>query len=717
MYAPIPITQENIHHAVREWLSDRDVACSIYGPIDAWNTTSVTNMKSLFQDANGFQGNIGKWDVSNVVTMERMFAGWRSPFDMNLSAWNVSHVENFRMMFWSVNFADTIQCWCWDISPTANQEHNLGVLYEYLYYRIFINSECPNREPVCFDNQSIRRAVGDWHSDDESMLCYNKWGNISEWNTTGVTNIDELFSRSQIDLVDLSQWDTSNMVSMADTFRSYSGNPKSVAAWDVGSVTNFSGMFRDSGLDTDLSSWNTSSAEDMSYMFAFTENFNSDLSTWSTGNVKQFAFMFASALSFNANLTAWDMSSVESIFWMFRGASSFEGLLCWALKPGAIMDLPVSENFQDSKARLFDSMCPGWPLPITDESIYQAMLIRWEDTPESYNLYGNIADWDTSDVTSMRRLFVHPEYGGMRVDVDVSRWNVAKVEDFSEMFLHVSGLYKDLSSWKLASAKNISRMFFGACDFHQLLCRWLDSLAEGIDIHDAFGRNEGEYWSSSRVDRERQVDSRYCIECSICEEGVKNPGAMALNHLHRKTIENIFGYSQSMQEYLSITCEELGRHPLRVFLDSVIWRESLDSGLVEPLEISDDYMCHVSGAVLDALVSESCCGTAKDPKETCGLCEDGKTIPNPGLLLGDGSTCEFLDWTVTAAHGVRQVDLGETDCEDFKGTVPSPDPGISYAEALRILGRECGCSNQGSPASGLVAPMMILFVATILLGV
>jgi hypothetical protein len=605
------------------------------------------------------------------------------------------------------------------INSTANQDDMLGIQVwpEYVYYRIFTNLECPNREPIRFDNQSIRRAVQDWEEDNESILCYKKWGNISEWNTTGVTNIDGLFSnlydRSRLDLVDLSKWETGNIVSMASTFRSYSGNPKSVAAWDVGSVTNFRGMFKHSQLDADLSGWNTSSAEDMSSVFAYTENFNSDLSKWSMGNVKQFAFMFAFSLSFNANLTAWDMSNAESIFHMFRGASSFEGLLCWALKPSVIMDSPVSENFLDSKARLFDSTCPGWPLPITDENIYQAILTWWENATETYNLYGDIADWDTSDVTSMYRLFVHPEYGGLLVDVDVSRWNVAKVEDFSEMFLHASGFNKDLSSWKLTSAKTISRMFFGACDFHQLLCRWLDNLAEGIDIHDAFGR--GEYCSA--IDRERQVDSWYCIECSICEEGIKNPGAMALDHLHRKTIENIFGDSQSIQEYLSITCEELGRHPLRVFLDSVIWQESLDSGLVgAPLEIFDDYMCRVSGAVVDPLVSESCCGVARDPEEVCGLCEDGKTIPNPGLVVGDGHTCEYVDWTVTAAHGVWQVDLGETDCEDFKGTVPSINP-IRYAEALRSVGRECGCSNQESPASGLVAPMMILFVATILLGV
>lgn len=44
-----------------------------------------------------------------------------------------------------------------------------------------------------------------------------------------------------------------------------------------------------------------------------------------------------------------------------------------------------------------------------------------------------------------------------------------------------------------------------------------------------------------------------------------------------------------------------------------------------------------------------------------------------------------------------------------------PTPKLSFAEALRILGRECGCSNQKSSATRLVAssssaPMTIIFV-------
>jgi hypothetical protein len=236
--------------------------------------------------------------------------------------------------------------------------------------------------------------------------------------------------------------------------------------------------------------------------------------------------------------------------------------------------------------------------------------------------------------------------------------------------------------------------------------------------YDAFGENESNFCGS--INRERQVDSLYCLECSICEEGVKNPDAIAFDHLNRRTIGNLFGYSQS--KYSSMTCKEVDRYPLSVFLDSGLWQEMQDSGLVESLDLvldqlSDDYMCQVSAAVLDPLVSESCCGTAKEPEEVCGLCEDGETIRNPGIILGDGYTCEYLDWSVAVAHGLWQVDEGETACEYFKRTVPSTTPELSFAEALRILGRECGCSSvTGLVASSSSASLLIALIATILLG-
>src|SRR5690606_33782278 len=63
-----------------------------------WNTSSVTSMRGLFQDAIIFNGTIDNWNVSNVTSMNDMFSGATS-FDQPLNNWNVSNVTNFYNMF------------------------------------------------------------------------------------------------------------------------------------------------------------------------------------------------------------------------------------------------------------------------------------------------------------------------------------------------------------------------------------------------------------------------------------------------------------------------------------------------------------------------------------------------------------------------------------------------------------------------------------------
>ena len=51
----------------------------------------------MFEDSS-FNGDISKWNVSNVEDMYGMFQ--YSKFDRDLSRWNVSNVKNKGYMFW-----------------------------------------------------------------------------------------------------------------------------------------------------------------------------------------------------------------------------------------------------------------------------------------------------------------------------------------------------------------------------------------------------------------------------------------------------------------------------------------------------------------------------------------------------------------------------------------------------------------------------------------
>ena len=61
--------------------------------IGRWDTSSVTNMSSMFNRASVFNQNIGNWDTSSVTNMKDVFSN-ATAFNQDLRGWNVSSVTN-----------------------------------------------------------------------------------------------------------------------------------------------------------------------------------------------------------------------------------------------------------------------------------------------------------------------------------------------------------------------------------------------------------------------------------------------------------------------------------------------------------------------------------------------------------------------------------------------------------------------------------------------
>jgi len=74
-------------------------------------------MASLFYGAN-FNGDISKWDVSNVTNMRDMFKG--AKFNQDISCWNVAGVENMHGMFCRSKFNQDISRW--NVSNVSDME-------------------------------------------------------------------------------------------------------------------------------------------------------------------------------------------------------------------------------------------------------------------------------------------------------------------------------------------------------------------------------------------------------------------------------------------------------------------------------------------------------------------------------------------------------------------------------------------------------------------
>jgi surface protein len=67
-------------------------------PLDSWNTSKVTQTFWIFRGATAFNQPLNSWDMSKVFSINGMFRG-ATAFNQDLDQWNVSSVSNFTEMF------------------------------------------------------------------------------------------------------------------------------------------------------------------------------------------------------------------------------------------------------------------------------------------------------------------------------------------------------------------------------------------------------------------------------------------------------------------------------------------------------------------------------------------------------------------------------------------------------------------------------------------
>ena len=120
-FPPTVFSRKDLKSAVDDCLElspQGNCSTEVYGPIEDWDVSRVTNMEQMFKSASWFNADLSKWDVSRVINMEQMFKG-ASWFNTDLSKWDVSRVTNMEQMFQNASWfnADLSK---WDVSRVTN---------------------------------------------------------------------------------------------------------------------------------------------------------------------------------------------------------------------------------------------------------------------------------------------------------------------------------------------------------------------------------------------------------------------------------------------------------------------------------------------------------------------------------------------------------------------------------------------------------------------
>ena len=100
----IPMNNDTIRQAIESYDTNPDYN-KVYGPIQLWDVSKVTDMKNLFMYMREFNEDISNWDVSNVTNMDGMFQ-YAIHFNQDISNWDISNIQHIWMFTGATNMED-----------------------------------------------------------------------------------------------------------------------------------------------------------------------------------------------------------------------------------------------------------------------------------------------------------------------------------------------------------------------------------------------------------------------------------------------------------------------------------------------------------------------------------------------------------------------------------------------------------------------------------
>ncbi|MCY3415096.1 MAG: BspA family leucine-rich repeat surface protein [Candidatus Heimdallarchaeota archaeon] len=403
------------------------------GEINHWNTSTITDMSSMFFGASNFNMSVSSWNVSKVTTMYRMFSdAYR--FNISLADWDISNVSDLSYMFNDArDFNQPLGSW--NLTGVNKLE------------RMFYGASSFNQDISSWDVSSITNMDFLFANTDN----FNQ--DIESWNVSSVISMEYMFNDARAFNQSLNSWDVSNVESMVGMFM-YAIFNGLIKDWDTSSVTMIASMFNmNSNFNQNISSWDVSKVTSLDHLFAFATSFNQPLNSWIVSSVTTMESMFEGASSFNQPLDSWDVFTVRNFVSMFREASSFnQPLNSWNIMNTAEYALDFSymfclatsfdqaiDNWDVSDVRYMSAMFDGVTLSTAN---YDAILVSWSVFDLHSNVYFDGGNSKYSYSVYLDRKWLIDEYswtiadGGMAIpefneDTFISTWNTELISDGS----------------------------------------------------------------------------------------------------------------------------------------------------------------------------------------------------------------------------------------------------------------------------------------------
>ena len=277
-------------------------------------------------------------------------------------------------------------------------------------------------------NATIQAASALWFTNQ--ALAEERYGLIGNWDVSRVTEFEDVFSVVDNGVPntfneDISGWNMSNATDLQEMFQGQTLFNQDLSNWNVSNVTNFNDTFKECAAynngGVNLNGWDVSGATNMSGMFDQASVFNQAIGDWDTRNVTTFSKMFKDAAAFNQSIntvttenppgvfaaSSWSVDQSTDMSDMFSGALAFDQNIGRWLTNG---NQPSGRALWTTAARMFGT--PGAADAVTlSVANYNVLLIAWKNgpVPQNVSFSGGDSQYDDEFAISARQSFIDNE--------------------------------------------------------------------------------------------------------------------------------------------------------------------------------------------------------------------------------------------------------------------------------------------------------------------
>ena len=302
-----------------------------------------------------------------------------------------------------------------------------------------------------------------------------KYGTISSWNISAITDLSSLFENNTTFNHDINGWNTSRVTNMNNMFKGATAFNQDISSWNVTSVTSMTSMFQNAtAFDQNISSWNPDAiTDDSKFNLMFDGATQMTSQFLSNNNDGYYKYFKPPVVSINGAAT---IEIFLGNTYSDQGATSTEGLTVTdnsnLVNTSVTGTYTVTYTATDTSGKIDTAtrtVIVKRYKPGNDTELRQAVNAWFDNNAQALINYGAIGTWDITSVgVSLNLLFQNRS----TFNDDISAWDVSNISSMREMFEGATNFNQDISSWNMSNVTTTRMMFKGATNFNQPIGSW-----------------------------------------------------------------------------------------------------------------------------------------------------------------------------------------------------------------------------------------------------